>query len=117
MESTSDTAIYIFEEILHNPTKFAILVLVLVCFQWQVLLLIRFAYNLLSVTLGSPASRVGAGLGGIIGVFIGVCLSGSCITVVFGLGAGALLEGISINGIYCMGLGHHTQLAIRQKKR
>lgn len=120
MESRNDTAIYIFRQILHNPTNVTILVAVLVYFLWQVVRLILFAsvkmYSLLSVALGSPASRVGAGLGGIIGLVIGVCLYGSWITVVFGLGAGALLGGVSINGIYCMALGHHTQQAIRQKQ-
>ena len=108
MDSGDSNAIYIFREILYNPVKLAIVV-------GAILFAFDKMYKLLSVALHSPASQVGAGFGGIIGLFIGIVCYGSWSAVAFGLGAGALLGGVSINGI--IELEHNTQQAIERKQK
>ena len=95
---------YIFQQMLYHPTNTAILVCALVNLLWRVatviLIVFEEVFKLLSAALRSPASQVGAGLGGTMGMTIGIVCYGSWSAVVFGLCVGALLGGVTMNGIH-----------------
>ena len=109
MDSGDSNAIYIFREILYNPVTILVGATILFAIAFPKM------HKLLSVAFHSPALQVGAGLGGTIGLFIGIVFYGSWIAVAFGLVIGALLGGVTLNGI--IGLKHNTQQAIERKEK
>lgn len=119
MEGIDEKALYIFRLILYNPIKVAILVVTLVFFLRHVLRISDFAFGMiykwLTLTLHSPASKFGAGIGGTIGLAFGISnYYGSWSAGATGFCVGALLGGFTCNGIYQMRYGDHNQQAIER---
>lgn len=121
-------AIYIFREMLDHPHNTTILVCALVYLLcalvyllWRVATIILIVFNetfkLLSAALHSPASQVGAGLGGTIGLIVGILSHGSWSARAFGLGVGALLGGLTLNGIHSINQEHSANVSRRELTR
>ena len=70
-------------------------------------------YSWVSISLKSPGSRIGAGVGGAIGVIFGLFWGNA----VFGLGAGSTLGGLIGSGIYDLMVGDQREQEMERFRR
>lgn len=90
--------------LLETPGKAFLLFGILSAFLWQILIMMNIAFGIiykwLSLSLQSPESQLGAGLGGTVLMALGIHYYWPWSAIIVGICIGALLGGCFFSGFY-----------------